>query len=89
MNFNTQVPSIDSSSEKGMQPASLEGNITFKNIHFRYPARDEVKILNGVNLEVKKGQTVALVGASGCGKSTMVQLVQRLYDPEQGQVHYY
>ena len=45
-----------------------------------------LKVLNGLTLEVKQGQTVALVGSSGCGKSTTVQLVQRFYDPLSGSV---
>ena len=45
-----------------------------------------LQILNGLNLTVNVGQTVALVGSSGCGKSTTIQLLQRFYDPEQGQV---
>jgi len=44
------------------------------------------QVLKGVNLEIRRGQTVALVGSSGCGKSTIVQLLQRFYDPEAGQV---
>lgn len=47
-----------------------------------------VKILKGLSLEVKKGQTVALVGSSGCGKSTGIQLLQRFYDLENGQVRH-
>ena len=56
------------------------------NIHFNYPARPDVKILKGLTLEVYPGQTVALVGSSGCGKSTCVQLLQRFYDPLRGVV---
>lgn len=44
------------------------------------------QILQGIDLDVQKGQTVALVGSSGCGKSTIIQLLQRFYDPEEGQV---
>ena len=44
------------------------------------------KVLNGFNLNVESGQTVALVGESGCGKSTVVKLIQRFYDPQGGQV---
>ena len=44
------------------------------------------QILSGINLEMKKGQTVALVGPSGCGKSTIIQLIQRFYNPLGGQV---
>lgn len=71
---------IDSLSQDGLRPTSISGNIEFKNVHFRYPARMDVQILNGLNLSIKQGQTVALVGPSGCGKSTCLQLIQRLYD---------
>ncbi|XP_067650527.1 ATP-dependent translocase ABCB1-like isoform X2 [Haliotis asinina] len=79
-------PAIDSSSTAGKKPESLSGTIRFNNVHFSYPSRPDVKILNGLNLEVRQGQTVALVGASGCGKSTTVQLIQRFYDPASGSV---
>ncbi|KAL6034359.1 hypothetical protein STEG23_030527, partial [Scotinomys teguina] len=79
-------PNIDSFSTKGHKPDSIMGNIEFKNVHFSYPSRSGVKILKGLNLKVQSGQTVALVGNSGCGKSTTVQLLQRLYDPIEGVV---
>ncbi|XP_038049400.1 ATP-dependent translocase ABCB1-like isoform X2 [Patiria miniata] len=79
-----QVPDIDNSSDLGLKPDSLTGDITFENVHFCYPSRPDTTVLNGLNLEVKRGQTVALVGSSGCGKSTTVQLVQRFYDPLSG-----
>ncbi|NXY59778.1 MDR1 protein, partial [Callaeas wilsoni] len=64
----------------------FEGNIEFRNIHFVYPTRPEVQVLQGLNLKVNKGQTLALVGSSGCGKSTSIQLLERFYDPVEGQV---
>ncbi|NXF92216.1 MDR1 protein, partial [Eubucco bourcierii] len=64
----------------------FEGNIEFRNIHFEYPTRPEVQVLQGLNVKVNKGQTLALVGSSGCGKSTSIQLLQRFYDPVEGQV---
>merc|ERR1711892_405122 len=79
-------PTIDSSSDEGEKPASFEGHIKFKDISFNYPSRKDVNILNGFDVEIEKGKTVALVGSSGCGKSTCVQLVQRLYDPDNGVV---
>ncbi|XP_045050221.2 ATP-dependent translocase ABCB1 [Desmodus rotundus] len=79
-------PSIDSYSNNGHKPDNIKGNLEFKNVHFSYPSRKEVKILKGLNLKVQSGQTVALVGNSGCGKSTTVQLMQRLYDPTEGVV---
>ncbi|XP_076019746.1 ATP-dependent translocase ABCB1-like [Genypterus blacodes] len=80
------VPSIDSSSDAGFKPDSIEGNIEFKNIDFSYPSRPDVKVLNKLSLKMTSGQTIAFVGSSGCGKSTMIQLLQRLYDPQEGSV---
>ncbi|NXC04269.1 MDR1 protein, partial [Orthonyx spaldingii] len=77
---------IDSSSKEGYKPDKLTGEIEFRNIHFSYPSRPDVKILKGLNLKVQTGKTIALVGASGCGKSTTVQLLQRFYDPDQGEI---
>ncbi|XP_074048995.1 ATP-dependent translocase ABCB1 isoform X2 [Macrotis lagotis] len=79
-------PSIDSYSVNGHKPDNINGNLEFKNVHFTYPSRKDVKILKGLNLKVNSGQTVALVGNSGCGKSTTVQLIQRLYDPTEGTI---
>uniref|UniRef100_A0A8C6MNP3 Multidrug resistance protein 1 n=1 Tax=Moschus moschiferus TaxID=68415 RepID=A0A8C6MNP3_MOSMO len=79
-------PSIDSYSNTGHKPDNIKGNLEFRNVHFHYPSRNEVKILKGLNLKVGSGQTVALVGNSGCGKSTTIQLMQRLYDPTEGMV---
>ncbi|XP_015115150.1 multidrug resistance protein homolog 49 isoform X1 [Diachasma alloeum] len=81
-----RVPTIDSLSSEGLKLKSVNGDIEFKDVHFRYPARKDVKVLQGLNLKIKHGETVALVGGSGCGKSTCLQLIQRLYDPLQGQV---
>ncbi|NWR63647.1 MDR1 protein, partial [Bucorvus abyssinicus] len=79
-------PLIDSSSEEGEKLSNFEGNIEFRNIHFAYPTRPEVHVLQGLNVKVNKGQTLALVGSSGCGKSTSIQLLERFYDPVEGQV---
>ena len=58
----------------------------FVNVSFNYPSRKEVTVLKNLNLEIPKGKTVALVGSSGCGKSTCIQLLQRFYDPDSGAV---
>ncbi|XP_072707607.1 ATP-dependent translocase ABCB1 isoform X2 [Ciconia boyciana] len=81
-----RVPSIDSYSKEGEKPETFEGSITIKDVAFNYPNRPEVKILQGLNLKVEKGQTLALVGSSGCGKSTVVQLLERFYDPLDGEM---
>ncbi|KAJ7322390.1 hypothetical protein JRQ81_018677, partial [Phrynocephalus forsythii] len=77
---------IDSSSSDGFKPDKLRGEIEFKNIRFSYPSRPDTQILKGLNLKVEPGKTIALVGFSGCGKSTTIQLLQRFYDPDEGQV---
>uniref|UniRef100_A0A8C6YQ13 Phosphatidylcholine translocator ABCB4-like n=1 Tax=Nothoprocta perdicaria TaxID=30464 RepID=A0A8C6YQ13_NOTPE len=79
-------PQIDSSSDTGYKPDHVKGNLEFHNVYFNYPARPDIKVLKGLNLKVNCGQTVALVGGSGCGKSTTVQLIQRFYDPKEGMV---
>ncbi|XP_049836069.1 multidrug resistance protein homolog 49-like [Schistocerca gregaria] len=79
-------PEIDSLSEEGNCPEKCSGEIELKNVHFLYPSRPDVKVLQGLELKIKPGETVALVGSSGCGKSTVVQLIQRLYDPQLGSV---
>lgn len=65
---------------------TTEGQITYKDVFFRYPTRKGVQVLDGLNLEIPKGKTVALVGPSGCGKSTCMQLLLRYYDPDEGSV---
>ena len=67
-------------------PQSWHGEISFKNVTFAYPARSGEVTLSGINLTVKPGETVAIVGRSGAGKSTFIQLLQRFYDPEQGEI---
>nr|QNH67870.1 ATP-binding cassette transporter subfamily B member 1-like protein X3 [Brachionus rotundiformis] len=78
---------IDNFSEEGLKPEKVVGNIKFENVHFRYPNRPQVKVLNGFNLEIKNGTTNALVGTSGCGKSTTIALLLRFYDVEDGVVY--
>uniref|UniRef100_A0A8C4WTK2 ATP-binding cassette sub-family B member 5 n=1 Tax=Gopherus evgoodei TaxID=1825980 RepID=A0A8C4WTK2_9SAUR len=85
-NIIDNEPQIDSFSETGYKPDHIRGNLEFRNVYFNYPSRQDVKILKGLNLKVNCGQTVALVGSSGCGKSTTVQLIQRFYDPEKGMI---
>ncbi|KNC96174.1 uncharacterized protein SPPG_08328 [Spizellomyces punctatus DAOM BR117] len=62
----------------------ISGKISFQNVHFSYPARPEIPILNDLHLEIGAGKTVAFVGGSGSGKSTTIALLQRLYNPARG-----
>jgi len=72
------------------QPAVLarpvRGEIGFENVTFHYPSRPNASALDAVSLSISPGETVALVGPSGAGKTTMIQLIQRFWDPEQGRV---
>lgn len=80
-NLFDRTPAIDSWSESGTPVTAVEGTIEFRDVHFRYPTRPEQPVLRGLNLSVSPGQYVALVGASGCGKSTTIALLERFYDP--------
>ena len=64
----------------------IEGEIRFRNTEFSYPNRKQVRVLKGINFEISAGKSVALVGPSGCGKSTCVQLIQRFYDVDEGDI---
>ena len=66
--------------------APVEGHIRFENVGFRYPARPDVAALDGVTLEIKPGETVAFVGPSGAGKTTIIQMILRFYDPQEGRI---
>ncbi|KAK4802353.1 hypothetical protein SAY86_000556 [Trapa natans] len=79
-------PKIDASDTSGITLEDIKGDIELRDVHFRYPARPEVQIFSGFSLRVPSGTTAALVGQSGSGKSTVISLLERFYDPDSGEV---
>lgn len=69
-----------------MHEINQSHNIEYENIDFHYPTRPDVQVLKHFNLKVHEGSTIALVGSSGSGKSTCIQLLQRFYDPSHGHI---
>lgn len=77
-------PGVDKNSSSGLELDSVTGQVELKNVDFSYPARPEIQILHNFSLTVPAGKTIALVGSSGSGKSTVVSLIERFYDPTSG-----
>ncbi|KAG8902518.1 GTPase-activating protein [Tulasnella sp. 408] len=76
-----RIPPIDSADEGGLKPKEVTSHITLENVVFNYPSHPVVPILKGLSLDIPPGTSAALIGASGSGKSTVVSLVERFYDP--------
>lgn len=72
--------------EKSPINEPIQGNISFKNVRFSYPTRSDVEVLKGLSLNIKAGEKIALVGHSGAGKSTIIQLLERFYAPQNGTI---
>lgn len=68
----------------------IKGNLEFRDCKFHYPSKPDVKVLKGVSFSVdtEKNRVVALCGTSGCGKSSIISLIERFYDPEEGQIFF-
>ncbi|KAF8008909.1 hypothetical protein BT93_J0031 [Corymbia citriodora subsp. variegata] len=81
-----RAPKIDPDDNAAVKPPNVYGSIELKNVDFCYPTRPELLVLSNFSLKVNGGQTVAVVGVSGSGKSTIISLIERFYDPVAGQV---
>lgn len=73
-------------SDSKIPPAVFQQNISFNKVHFSYPTRKDIEVLHGISFNVNKGQKIALVGSSGSGKSTIIKLLSRFYDLDNGQI---
>jgi ATP-binding cassette subfamily B protein len=78
------VPQIQAPASPVALPQPGRGALAFERVTFHYPTRPEISALSDFSLEVRPGETVAIVGPSGAGKTTLFQLAQRFYDPESG-----
>ncbi|SFS15465.1 ABC transporter transmembrane domain-containing protein [Yoonia litorea] len=76
---------LDPANPQTLSPP-VKGELSFEGLHFHYPSRPDISALDGIDLHITAGETVALVGPSGAGKTTIIQLVQRFYDPQGGAV---
>lgn len=83
LNEETDITDI---SAKYPEKRIQQGEIEFKNVSFRYYKNSTDKVLDGINLKIKAGSTVGIIGSTGCGKTTLVSLIPRLYDTDEGQV---
>ncbi|KAK8693708.1 hypothetical protein V6N13_071279 [Hibiscus sabdariffa] len=79
-------PEIDAYDTEGKILEDIRGDIDLKDVCFSYPARPDEQIFNGFSLSIPSGTTAALVGQSGSGKSTVISLIERFYDPQSGEV---
>jgi ABC-type multidrug transport system fused ATPase/permease subunit len=72
--------------ENSIETNPVKGNISFKNVNFRYPSRTDIEVLKGLNIDIDSGKKIALVGPSGSGKSTIVQLLMKFYTLADGKI---
>jgi ATP-binding cassette, subfamily B, bacterial len=83
LNLPSEVDINDHSTQKPWHPS---GDIQYKYVQFAYPTRQDIKVLKGIDIDIKAGQKVALVGQSGSGKSTLIQLLMAFYKPDSGTI---
>ncbi|PON64635.1 ABC transporter [Parasponia andersonii] len=86
MEVTQRIPKIDSDDTEGIILEHVSGEIEFKQVKFSYPSRPESVVLKNFSLTISAGKTIALVGASGSGKSTVLLLLQRFYNPLEGEI---
>ncbi|KAF4151670.1 hypothetical protein CNMCM6069_003269 [Aspergillus lentulus] len=86
----TPTKTVSNDPEATAEPKIPSNNqassVQLRDVHFAYPARPDIKVLNGLSIDIRPGQFCALVGPSGAGKSTIISLVERLYTPESGAI---
>ncbi len=81
-----EVPDISDENASESEKRVENGDIVFKNVSFRYYKNNHEKVLDGIDLEIAAGSTVGIIGSTGCGKTTLVSMIPRLYDADEGEV---
>ncbi|OIN56018.1 ABC transporter ATP-binding protein [Arsenicibacter rosenii] len=81
-----ETPEVDVETPRPALPLDVQGTVAFEGVRFSYPARPDIEVLKGVSLRVEAGRKIALVGQSGAGKSTIVQLLMRYYPIQSGRI---
>ena len=86
INKKSEINSFENVNKEKISFKNIRGEIEFKNVSFKYPTKPYHKVLKNISFKINPGQFVALVGYSGCGKSTIIQLIERFYDIEEGEI---
>ena len=86
LNTETEINPFENANKNKISANNIKGKIEFKNVSFCYPTKPNQKILNDLSFVIEPGKSVGLVGYSGCGKSTIIQLLERFYDATEGQI---
>ena len=86
METKSLIPPFLEDNEGKIIPDNLKGKIEFRNVTFAYPTKPDIDVLKNISFIIEPGQSVGLVGYSGCGKSTIIQLIERFYDVENGEI---
>ncbi|EYC07338.1 hypothetical protein Y032_0071g603 [Ancylostoma ceylanicum] len=82
----TYMKNTSNHQHKGLEKPQIAGTVEMNSVKFAYPSRPTEEVLKNINLKLKSGETVAFVGASGAGKSTIVSLMQQFYAPSDGSI---
>jgi len=81
-----EEPELDLETARNISASPIEGSISYQDVHFSYPSRPDLAVLKGISFHIRAGEKIALVGYSGAGKSTIIQLLMRFYDYQTGQI---
>ena len=84
LDTKTEIDVSKEGNQNKISAKNIKGKIEFKNVTFAYPTKPDLNVLKGISFSVQPGQSAALVGYSGCGKSTIIQLLERFYDVKEG-----